>query len=311
MTPRRDALVFAFLALLAPLALAQDAALPSGAEGVTTGGVSVQTWIGTADQREDDVEAGTAADIWFAVRTENLSENATARVVYVNFTGATPADLVPNGTGLVFRLNATANWSRQFVHVTVPATATGAVDWFARFEAMDEVGNGTLTVASGQLTGGVAIRAPIVEEPGLPTSYLVAGAAALVVGGGAAVYGLRRRAERKRIERAPRRSQALREQQMETRLERAQEKQRVEEVQQIQQEIRQEQVVREKRRELQILEAKRADALKTLELLRKRHEAGGLSKLQYDNMAAKKQGDLDRIEAEIAQMEREDAGAAA
>jgi len=72
-----------------------------------------------------------------------------------------------------------------------------------------------------------------------------------------------------------------------------------------QQEIRQQERVRTERRELQILEAKRADALKGIDLLKKRHELGALSKLQYDNMVAKRQAELAKIEAEIAAMERE------
>ncbi|HWH09202.1 MAG TPA: hypothetical protein VNX21_08380, partial [Candidatus Thermoplasmatota archaeon] len=98
------------------------------------------------------------------------------------------------------------------------------------------------------------------------------------------------------------RSQALREVELEERAAK-----RPEEAAVIQQELRQQEKVKEKRRDLQILEAKRADVLKTMDLLRKRHEAGGLTKLQYDNMVAKKQADLQRIEAEIAQMEAEDA----
>src|SRR5581483_4179882 len=125
-------------------------------------------------------------------------------------------------------------------------------------------------------------------------------------------YSIRQRNVRRRMNEGPKRSQVMREVELERKLEKAAQKD-PEQAAQIKAEIRQQEQVREKRREVQILEAKRADVLKTMDLLRKRHEAGGLSKLQYDNMLAKKKADLERIEAEIAQMESEggDAGAAA
>jgi hypothetical protein len=130
----------------------------------------------------------------------------------------------------------------------------------------------------------------------------VGGAAVVLVAAGAGALVARQRSQRRKM-RGQTRSQALREVELE---ERAQK--RPEEAAAIQAELRQQEKVKEKRRDLQILEAKRADVHKTLDLLKKRHEAGGLTKLQYDNMVAKKQQDLARIEADIAAMEAEDSG---
>jgi hypothetical protein len=130
--------------------------------------------------------------------------------------------------------------------------------------------------------------------------WYVGGGAALLVVLGVVVYGLRQRSVRRRMNEGPRRSQVMREMALEQELTRAKDPERAAE---IKAEIRQQEQVREKRRELQILEAKRADVLKTMDLLRKRHEAGGLTKHQYDTMLAKRQADLERIEREIAEME--------
>src|SRR5581483_12219506 len=123
-------------------------------------------------------------------------------------------------------------------------------------------------------------------------------------------YSIRQRNVRRRMNEGPKRSQVMREVELERKLEKAAQKD-PEQAAQIKAEIRQQEQVREKRREVQILEAKRADVLKTMDLLRKRHEAGGLSKLQYDTMLSKRQADLERIEREIAEMEAQDAGGSA
>jgi hypothetical protein len=144
-----------------------------------------------------------------------------------------------------------------------------------------------------------AIQAPL-PAPAVPTWGYALGAVLLVLVAGVVAYSVRERSLRRRM-RGATRSQALREEQLEQIAEK-----RPEQAAAIHQEIRQQEQVREKRRELQILEAKRADVVKGMDLLKKRLDLGALSKLQYDSMLAKRQAELERIDAEIAAMRAED-----
>lgn len=303
------------LALLAAPALAQDAErgllLPQGAPSVSVGNATVHHWTGTSDLVDEAIALGEEASLWFA-----LTGNSSARiVVHLNATSTADALALDNAS---FTLD-TGPAGPARVNLTLRPTVAdaGVVNMSYAFtgEAYEEQ-NGTLVLlgpvsGEGTFTYDVGSFAPAPPtEPLLPRTWLIAGLAVLAVAGGGLAILARQRAVKRRMNEGPRRSQVMREMGLEKQLEKAKAKD-PEAAVAIQQEIRQAEKVRETRRELQILEAKKADALKTLDLLKKRHEAGALTKLQYDNMAAKKRADLERIEAEIAQMEREDAGSAA
>ena len=302
----------ALVALLAPLALA--AAPPPDAETVAAaGGVRIATWVGEENAtRTDGYAPGETGALWFAVMVTGSAEkndtNATSPGAWASATFNLTSDALDflSPTLTLLPVNG-SEWASGSVQFRVPLNASGqaAYEWEATVWR-DE--NGTL-VPFATPGGGAAVTvvAPAPPPTGLPTSWLVGGAAVVLVAAGAGVLVARQRSQRRKM-RGQTRSQALREVELE---ERAQK--RPEEAAAIQAELRQQEKVKEKRRDLQILEAKRADVHKTLDLLKKRHEAGGLTKLQYDNMVAKKQQDLARIEADIAAMEAEDSspGAAA
>lgn len=301
-TPRLVALVA--LLLLAPVALAQAPPVPAGAYPVGEPTI-LYSWVGTRDQAELELN-GTQGTLWFALEAPNATSNATSRTYLLNFTNE---DLALANRTLVLEA-AKANDAGWAIH-SLPFTTGKSGDnayWsfdYAVYETVD--GNATL-LRQGAASLSVYVVAP--DAPVAPNYLLIGGGLALlgVLAAGGLAY--RRSAERRRMNAAPRRSQVMREMELEKQLERAAEKD-PEQAAVIKAEIREQEQVRETRREMQILLAKRADALKTLDLLRKRHEAGGLTKLQYDNMAAKKQADLAKIDAEIAAMEREGAGSAA
>ena len=321
------ALALALLAaLVLPHATASGFEPPEGAARLEVGGVEVAHWASA--EAEDGPWEGVATELGpgaqgllrfgipnrgNASAAEDGSPNATTWLVaYVNLTSEGMTFEEP---ALVLTSDPRVSlvWVYDATNFTVAADAAGNVTYAFTVDLHEATGNGTTLLGSATGEGSLAVAdAELPAPPGVPVTWLAAGGAAVLVAGGAGAIALKRRRDRARMNAAPRRSQVMREMAMERELERAREKE-PERAQQIQQEIRQQEKVREVRRELQILEAKRADALKTLDLLRKRHEMGGLTKLQYDNMVAKKQADLQRIEAEIAQMEAEDAdrGAAA
>lgn len=258
-------------------------------------------WIGTNDTAVPRVNE-TNATLFVAVAPANSTANATARTYYVNVSG----DVAQNASLVLSTDNAT--WNVTSIPIVLSsASADARVE--VSFSIHETNETATRRLFAGQAVVAIVVPAPV-EDDRIPRAVWIGGGivllAAVVLGGIAA----KRRAERRRMNEGPRRSQVMREMELEQKLEKAKQKD-PEQAAVIQQEIRQQEQVREKRRELQILEAKRADALKTMDLLKKRHEAGGLTKLQYDNMVAKKRQDLERIEAEIAQMEAEDGTRAA
>ena len=320
------ATLLAMLVALAPLALGQDTVAPPADASVVEGTqVAFAHWVGSGDAVNGSFDSGATATLWLAASalaprlndtgteepTNATDENATeppspaaaaAWFAVVNLT-ADGLTFTPATVTLAVPENET-EWALDNVTISAIGAATGATGYAFTVTLHEGAPDGPV-VETFDGTGSVTVQQVIVPPPppGVSSTPLLVGlVAVLVVGAGGAALAVRQRRERARMERAPRRSQALREQQLETRMQRAQQKERAEEVQEIQQEIRQQEKVREVRRELQILEAKRADAMKTLDLLRKRHEAGGLSKFQYDAMVAKKQADLERIEREIAEM---------
>lgn len=320
------------LLVAAPFVVAQVAAPPAAAEVESGESVQVAHWVGNESATVAEVESGRTASLWFGVSP--LVNRTTPPPPPSNETGGnetagnetTGNETLPNATlpyvAIVNVSSPTLTFETQNVTLIVPE-APG--DWqFATtsFSTLDgPVGvttySFTVTIREGDAEGAVVetftgdgtftIAEILVPQPptGIPTTWIVGGIVALVLVGGAGAYAMQQRRERERMNRAPRRSQVMREAALERELERARAKE-PERAVAIQQEIREQERTRETRRELQILEAKRADALKTMDLLRKRHEAGGLTKLQYDNMVAKKQADLERIEREIAEMEGSD-----
>jgi hypothetical protein len=301
----RAALLLAFALVLAPLASAADATTPpADAPLVATSpfAVNVTHFVGPdATQRNASVPTGSDATLW--VGMERLPANATA-VVNLSAAGVT----FDNAT-LTFVAAGNDSWTYRAANFMAPGTP-GNVTYTLDVRVLDA--NGT-QIGAATATGTLAVEGSAIvpaPAPGVPTGWLVGGGVAVLLLAGVLAFGARQRSIRKRMNEGPRRSQVMREMELEKQLEKVEEKD-PEQAQQIKAEIRQQEQVREKRRELQILEAKRADVLKTMDLLRKRHEAGGLTKLQYDTMLKKRQVDLERIEAEIAQMEAEDAGGSA
>ncbi|HUR70328.1 MAG TPA: DUF4200 domain-containing protein [Candidatus Thermoplasmatota archaeon] len=302
------------LALLAPTLPAQGATgAPVGAHTASVGNATLSYWVGpNATQVDEELSLGEQGQIWFW-----LSANETRAVAYLNVTSSNATLDIPNGSVV---LDASGNGTRVPANVSFRTTIADAGVVHQAYAFTGQVyreENGTL-VLLGPISGsgtftvdvGALVPVPTAPAPGIPSAYLWGGAALLLVGAIVVGVSVRQRNIRRRMNDNRKRSVVMRELELEKKLEKAKDP---EQVQEIKQEIRAQESVREKRRELQILEAKRADAQKTLDLLKKRHESGGLTKLQYDNMAAKKQADLARIDAEIAQMEQEDSsgGAAA
>lgn len=297
------ALALLGLLVAAPLAAPQaggPAAPPADANVAFAGNHTARYWVVPAGP----LAPGSNATLHFLVEGASNStfgainvSLSSAALRFANATGTqTPA---PNATNHSFSApfalsgNATGNASYSFT-LTVHGAGENATTVLATISATGHV----------QVQGAAPVPAPLI-----PTSWLVGGGIALLVAIAIGAYSVRERNLRRRM-RGQARSQVMRELELEKKLERVEEKD-PEQAAAIKQEIRQQEVVREKRRELQILEAKRADVLKNMDLLRKRHEMGALSKHQFDTMLAKRQADLARIEAEIAEMERQDSASAA
>lgn len=318
-------LVFLVAGLLAPLALASGFLPPDGAQSVVGGSVTVAYWTGPAPDVgvvSEEVNASESGALWFGVQKARWMPpppdgNSTVEPAQWTFINVTSTDLVFDAANLVVAGNPMYSTDWDFTNATFRPASTNLTQASYNFtvESYQTDANGTVLLGTASGSGTVRIVTPGVDgpAPGIPTTYLLAGGAVVVVGAGAAVFAMKQRREKRLMNQAPRRSQVMREMELEREMEKVAAKD-PEAAQEIRQEIRVQEQVREKRRELQILEAKRADVLKGMDLLRKRHEAGGLTKHQYDNMVAKKQQDLQRIEAEIAEMEAQDAaggGAAA
>ena len=314
-------LLTAFLAI--PLALASGPSPPAEAHQIEVADRTAAHWVSNATSTDNGTAAvaeslapGEAARVHVAALMDRQEENLSALV----WTIAISADnLTFETTNATLRKDYSGEFttSEAFHFASFNFTAPDAAGTYAfsvNFTAFADR-NGTLVELGSAISEGRVVvastEAPIPPVgPGIPRTWLLAGLAVLVVGGIGGAVALRQRAIKRRMNEGPRRSQVMRELELEHKLEKAKAKD-PEAAVVIQKEIRQAEQVREKRRELQILEAKRADALKTIDLLKKRHESGGLTKLQFDNMVAKKRADLERIEAEIAEMERQDGGAAA
>jgi hypothetical protein len=328
------ALSLAALLVGAPLALAQGAdkvsTPPASAQTVTSGNHSATFWV----VPQEGVEAGANGSLVFVVRATNNStvesvevQLSSTTLLFANAT-STRTTAAPNASVLQFTelftagQAATGNASYSFtlrvtsapvaLNATAPANESDANATQSGANETQPASNATASVTTLSGGGVVPILAVVVPTPAplVPTPYLVGGGVVLLVAVAIGAYAVRERNLKRRMQGEKRRSQVMREMELEKELERVEEKQ-PEKAAAIKQEIRQQEVVREKRRELQILEAKRADVLKNMDLLRKRHEMGGLSKLQFDNMIKKREADLAKIEAEIAEMERLDSGASA
>lgn len=195
----------------------------------------------------------------------------------------------------------------QFAYA-VPANATPGTHTVTFRVVIDDLdANAT---SNGTLAAQFLVTAPgpVLPDPGTPWALilLVAGAVLLVGGAGYAV------AQRRRRPKVAPRSRALQQIEAERRLERLDERaednpEAAAEAQAIREELRTQEAARQKSRELMILEAKREDALKSMDLLRKRRETGQLTELQFTKMMEKKQQQYEGIEREIAEMERRDA----
>lgn len=302
----RRVLALLLVALVAlPIAMSATSEPPSNAALQTGTKSAFAAWVGNESSASNEpVAPGAAIVAWFAAHAfapatdpnatryalVNISPNVeTFAAVRVNLS------IAPNGTA----------WA--IGNVTVPTSANastaGSPAFYYNATVFESSGNQTIVLDSFGGSGPNVVVATVAPAPpaGLPTTYLVGGGIVLLLAVAVGAYGLRQRNVRRRM-RGKTRSTTLQQ------LEQEEKAKKPEQVAQVQQEIRQQEVVRSQRREMQILEAKRADAQKGLELLKKRHEMGGLSKLQFESMVAKKQADLQRVEAEIAEMEAADAG---
>ncbi|MFA5860930.1 MAG: hypothetical protein WDA16_04485 [Candidatus Thermoplasmatota archaeon] len=292
------------LALFVPAAFGQEILPPPGAGEATIGGVSVAWWAGPtiADQRVNaSVPAGGADQFWVRMATDDIVTgggplNVSGRTWFVNLSST---DIVFDNASLFGNVTVpqpadTAAFLTTRLHV--PANAQGSVSLALNITILEQRGNQTVLLGSALQTLTLQVAAPA----GLPSWAYALGGVLIVLVVGVTVYALRERNLRRRM-RGTVRSQALREAELEEIAQKKPEQAAV-----IKQELRAQEQVREKRRDLQILEAKRADVEKNLVLLKKRHEMGALSKHQYDQMVAKKQAELAKLSAEIAEMEAAD-----
>lgn len=317
MTTRRLVPTLFLIALLAlaPAGAIDGGAPPAGSEAMGAGDASLAHWVGPDLATVNATVNGTAT-LWIGLQhpaNTTAPDNTTAdnaTVSYRAFVNVSGDDGLAIGTpSLVLVTDGQGPWTYETTTLTTNATEQGLVTYNytilaevheIRGENTTLLGNTTgLGVVSFQ-TGTIAIPPPVIEPPFPTTLVALLVGGAVLIAGGAGVISMQRKREKARMNRAPRRSSVLREEA----LERAALK-KPEQHAAVVQEIRQQEQVRERRRELQILDAKKADALKTIDLLKKRREAGGLTEHQYNTMAAKKQADLQRIEQEIAEMETE------
>lgn len=293
--------------LLLPVTAASGAYPPAEAPRVAIGETTLAHWGGDDLVASDGVgssgtvERGNASVLWFGADIDATRGKNQSLLVEVE-----SADLGIANVTLTLILDSMVSneWTYANVSFATNASTPAMAQYSFTATLQQATENGTVVLET--VTGGGIITvtdATVAPAPpgGLPTSWLVGGAAVVLVAAGAGAVMARQRAQRRKM-RGSTRSQALREVELEERA-----RKRPEEAAVVQQEIRAQEKVKEKRRDLQILEAKRADVLKSIELLRKRHESGGLTKLQFDNMVAKRQADLARVEADIAAMEAEDA----
>lgn len=298
--------LLAALIFLVPLVGASGAPYPRGAHEFEIEGRTAAWWIGepaTAGPQANSVNSSVPTSgndtLWFAVLVDRLDPNATSLEAYVNVSSDQLKFAV--GSGNITKDYSAPNVTSEAFHFVgfpfaAPPTA-GTARFSFTIDAVSYNGTNVSSSAHGTGSGEVVIAGSVVAPaPGIPRSFLIGAGVILLAAIVAGAYGVRQRNVRRRM-RGRTRSTTLKE------LEQEEKARKPEHLVQVQQEIRQQEQVRAQRRELQILIAKRADAQKGIELLRKRHELGALSKLQYDNMVAKRQGELAKIEAEIAQME--------
>lgn len=188
------------------------------------------------------------------------------------------------GSGRDFSMPASGVREEAFAFRVARDAAVGFVrlDFTVAVEGESESGVLTLEV--------VPAPAPPAAGPSALSIVLGVGAAAVVLGGAAFAVARARRPK------ARPKSETLQRIEMEKQLESAR---TVEEKQAIREEIKAVEAGKSRARDLQILEAKRADVERTIDLLKKRHDAGQLTRLQYEKMVEKKLDELDRINEEL------------
>lgn len=170
-----------------------------------------------------------------------------------------------------------------------PDSAVGAHDFVV--DVLVESFNGTNVTreAFGTITLSVVVVAP--QPPGLlPTwAWFVIGAAVLAAGGFAV-----QRARKRQVRVAPR-SRTLQELQVEDKAEKVSPKRQAE-VEAARQEVETREAERLAVRENSILDAKRNDILRSIELMKQRHERGELTAFQYQKLKEKKEAQLAELE---------------
>lgn len=207
--------------------------------------------------------------------TVNASVELPLTVAGLEWLGDTARDFTLPPTGAreePFAFRVAPGASPGFLSVSFTVTVDGASE------------SGVLTIEV------VPAPAPAPEGPSPAVVAIGLGAAVLVAGG--AWYAV----ARARRPRAKPKSATLQRMEMEKQLEQAK---TVEQKAAIQEEIRAVEAEKSHARDLQILEAKRADVERTIDLLKKRHDAGQLTRLQYERMVEKKLDELDRINSEL------------
>jgi len=288
--------------LLAPAALASVISPPAGAALHSSARAEPAVWVGNETTASNEpVHPGDAVIAFFALHALAPSNETNAtRYALVNVSGTVPT-FAPTQLNLTLVANSTG-WVVQNVTVPTSADAQPGPVFFYNATVYESTPNATVLLGSFGGSGPNVVASVVTAPaPFLRGPVLVGGGIVLLLAVALGAYGLRQRNLRRRM-RGRTRSQALQE------IEREEAARKPEQAAQVQQEIRQQEQVRTQRRELQILEAKRADAQKGIELLKKRHEMGALSKLQHDTMVAKRQAELARIEPESAATQAEGEG---
>lgn len=287
------ALALAALLIASPLALAQEGKPvipPADAAEVVVGNYTLTYWTTPAGV---ELAPGGNGSLYFQLSAAN---NTTITGVNATLTSGMLAFANASISFVPETANATTTFFGSIFNVSALAEGNASYSFNVTTNETSLLGEGLVPIAT-------VVVAPV--APLFPTSYYWIGGGVLLLAIALGAYSARQRAVKKRM-RGRTRSSTMQELELEERAEK-----KPEQAAQIKQEIRAQETVREKRRELQILEAKRADVHKNMDLLKKRHDMGGLSKLQYDNMIAKRKAELAKIEADIADMEAADGGSAA
>ncbi|MHB8586551.1 MAG: hypothetical protein ACYDDF_12055 [Thermoplasmatota archaeon] len=295
---------------VAPLLLASPAVAQSSANAPTIlplggGSVTISTQPSASSTACLNPTGAPSATLLPGVGTSlcikwtPASHNGTQTLRIVLTTPSTALDNTSGWQGHTFMLgpqaaNATGP---HWLNVTVNGTSSAPTSGSTTIS-----GNFTLLLGakvSGSATGTWAITFGGTSHPPpapLPWTLIALVALAVILAvGTSAIVAFRRR----QVRAAPR-SAAMRQAELEQRIEKA----KPQEAQQLREEAKQQEATRTLSREASIIEAKIRDARTSLDRLQQRHEAGRLSKLQYDQMRAERETELENLEKDLDRLRR-------